>query len=89
MGSDTIDMLYVHPVVVGQGIGAQLCEALEKLAPARGATKLTADASDSALGFFEHRGFVPQRRNTVPHDGEWLASTTVEKPLSTTTGSKP
>jgi len=85
-GADAIDMLYVHPAVVGQGIGAQLCDALEKLAAARGATKLTADASDTALGFFEHRGFVPQRRNTVPRNDEWLANTTVEKPLNAAQG---
>ncbi len=81
-GADELDMLYVHPAVAGQGIGAQLCEALEKLAAARGAAKLTADASETALGFFEHRGFAAQRRNTVLRNGEWLANTTVEKPLS-------
>ena len=81
-GIDKIDMLYVHPAAAGQGIGAQLCEALEKLAAARGATKLAADASDTALGFFTHRGFVAQRRNSVPVEGEWLANTTVEKPLA-------
>ncbi len=86
-GSDVIDMLYVHPAVAGQGVGAQLCDALEKLAAARGATKLTADASDSALGFFTRRGFVPQRRNSVPRNDEWLTNTTVQKTLSATRGS--
>jgi putative acetyltransferase len=86
-GADTIDMLYIHPAVAGQGIGAQLCEALEKLAAARGAKKLAADASDTALGFFNHRGFVAQRRNTVPRNGEWLATTTVEKELSAASSS--
>src|SRR5260370_42587013 len=82
-GIDTIDMLYVHPAVAGQGIGAQLCEALEKLAAARGAAKLAADASDTALGFFEHRGFVPPRRNTVPRNGEWLPPTPAgERPVA-------
>ena len=80
-GADMIDMLYVHPAVAGQGIGAQLCDALEKLAAARGASKLSADASDTALGFFTRRGFVPQRRNSVPRDDEWLANTTVQKTL--------
>jgi putative acetyltransferase len=81
-GKDVIDMLYIHPAVAGQGVGAQLCDAIEKLAAARGATKLTADASDTALGFFTRRGFVPQRRNSVPRDDEWLANTTVQKTLS-------
>jgi putative acetyltransferase len=81
-GGDVIDMLYVHPAVAGRGIGAQLCDAIEKLAAARGAAKLTADASDTALGFFTRRGFVPQRRNSVSRNHEWLANTTVEKTLS-------
>jgi putative acetyltransferase len=81
-GSDVIDMLYVHPAVAGRGIGAQLCDAIEKLAAARGAAKLTADVSDTALGFFTRRGFVPQRRNSVSRNDEWLANTTVEKKLS-------
>ena len=87
-GMDEIDMIYVHPAVAGRGIGAQLCDALEKLAAARGAAKLAADASDTALGFFEHRGFVAQRRNTVPRNGEWFATTPVHKPLSAAKGSK-
>ena len=80
-GADVIDMLYVHPAVAGRGIEAQLCDALEKIAAARGATKLAADASDTALGFFTRRGFVPQQRNSVPRDEEWLANTTVQKTL--------
>jgi putative acetyltransferase len=88
-GNDVVDMLYVHPAVAGQGIGAQLCDALEKLAAARGATSLTADASDTALGFFERRGFVPQRRNSVVRDDEWLANTTVQKSLPARARSMP
>src|SRR5215469_10230885 len=88
-GTDVIDMLYVHPAVAGHGVGAQLCEALEKLAQARGATRLTADASDTALGFFQRRGFAPQRRNTVPRNDEWLTNTTVQKTLPAAKGSTP
>jgi putative acetyltransferase len=80
-GKDVIDMLYVHPAVAGQGVGAQLVDAMEKLASARGATKLSVDASDTALGFFERRGYVPQQRNSVARDDEWLANTTVQKTL--------
>jgi putative acetyltransferase len=88
-GNDVVDMLYVHPAVAGQGIGAQLCDALEKLAAARGATRLTADASDTALGFFERRGFVPQQRNSVVREDEWLANTTVQKSLPSQLRSAP
>jgi putative acetyltransferase len=81
-GADHLDLLYVHPAVAGQGIGAMLCDAVERLAAARGTARLTADASDTARGFFEHRGYVPQRRNTVSVGDEWLATTTMEKPLT-------
>ena len=76
-----LDLLYVHPEVAGQGIGALLCEAAEKLAKARGSKSLTVDASDSALGFFQKRGYVPRHRNTVPRGGVWLGNTTMEKNL--------
>ena len=56
--------------------------AKEKLAAGRGAKRLTADASDTSLGFYEHRGFIPIQRNTVRCNGEWFANTTVEKKLA-------
>ena len=76
-----IDMLYVHPAAAGQGAGAMLCDALERLAAARGSKELTVEASDTAVGFFERRGFAAQSRNTVLRAGEWLANTTMVKPL--------
>ena len=81
-GADQIDMLYVHPGAVGQGVGSMLCEALEKLAGGRGAKSLTVDASDNAQGFFLKRGYVPKQRNTVTVNGEWLANTTMQKTLA-------
>ncbi|HEY1310056.1 MAG TPA: GNAT family N-acetyltransferase [Pseudolabrys sp.] len=77
-----IDMLYVHPAAAGQGVGAMLADALEKLAGGRGADKLVVDASDSARGFFEKRGYVAQQRNTVSIGDEWLANTTLYKQLA-------
>jgi putative acetyltransferase len=81
-GADHVDMLYVHPAVARQGIATLLCDALEKLAATRGARWLTTDASDTARPFFERRGFVAERRNTVALNGEWLGSTTMRKPLT-------
>src|SRR5437899_1621026 len=78
-GADHIDMLYVHPSAVGQGVGAMLCDALEKLAGARGAKSLTVDVSDNAQDFLLKRGFVAKQRNTVIINGEWLANTTMQK----------
>jgi len=77
-----IDMLYMHPAAAGHGAGAMLCDALERLAAARGAKQLNVDASDSARGFFERRGFVAQSRNTVSLGDEWLANTTMVKRLA-------
>jgi putative acetyltransferase len=79
---DKIDMLYVHPAAVGQGVGAMLIDALERLAGSRGAAKLAVDASDTARGFFEKRGYVAQQRNTVLAGDEWLANTTLHKQLA-------
>ena len=83
-----IDMLYVHPAAAGQGAAAMLCDALEKLAAARGAKELTVDASDTARGFFERRGFVAKTRNTVALGGEWFANTTMVKPLTPAAATK-
>jgi putative acetyltransferase len=79
-----IDLLYVHPAAVRQGVAASLCDALEKLAGARGADKLTADVSDTAQPFFARRGYFAQRRNTVPLGDEWLGNTTMQKTLGAT-----
>ena len=84
-GADTVDMLYVHPAAAGQGAAAMLADAIEKLAASRGAAKLKVDASDSALGFFQKRGYVAKQRNSVAREGEWLATTSMEKQL----GGKP
>ncbi len=83
-GKDKIDMLYVHPAAVGQGVAAMLIDALEKLAGARGTVKLIVDASDSARGFFEKRGYIAQQRNTLSVGDEWLANTTLHKQLAAT-----
>jgi putative acetyltransferase len=77
-----IAMLYVHPAAAGRGAGAMLCDALEKLAAARGTKELSVDASDTARSFFERRGFVARTRNTVAVGGEWLANTTMVKRLA-------
>ncbi len=85
-GKDQVDLLYVHPEAVGQGVAATLCDALEKLAGARGATSLTVDASDNAAEFFAKRGYEAKQRNTVSLNGEWLANTTMQKSLGASGG---
>ena len=77
-----IDMLYVHPAAARQGVATILCDALEKLAAARGTTQLTVDASDTAAPLFQRRGYSAERRNTVVLGGEWLGTTSMRKDLS-------
>jgi putative acetyltransferase len=84
--NETIDLLYAHPAAAGQGAGTMLVDALEKLAAARGAKRLTADVSDTAQDFFKKRGFMGTQRNTVQLGGEWLANTTMDKALATGKG---
>jgi putative acetyltransferase len=86
-GNEQIDLLYVHPSAAGQGAGAMLLTAIEKLAAARGAKRLTVDASDTAEPFLRKRGFVPRQRNTVSLGEEWLPNTTMEKTLAQGSGS--
>jgi putative acetyltransferase len=76
-----IEMLYVHPGAAGMGVGGALIDALEKLAGARGTAELSVDASETALMFFEGRGYDAQRRNSVMRNGEWFANTTMKKAL--------
>ncbi len=81
-GVDQIDMLYVHPEAARRGVATVLCDALEKLAGARGAQQVSVDASDTAEPFFAQRGYSAWRRNTVEIDDVWLATTTMKKSLA-------
>ena len=57
--------------------------------PPAAAKELTVEASDTARGFFEHRGFVARTRNTISLAGEWLANTTMSKTLAPQKGNVP
>lgn len=80
-GADHFDMLYVHPAAAGMGVATTLADAIEKLAAARKADRLTVEASDTALPFFERRGYVAERRDTVLRAGEWIGRTIMSKSL--------
>jgi putative acetyltransferase len=80
-GKDEIDMLYVAPDFVRQGVASALLVAVEKLAHARGAQTLRVDAPDNAEAFFKARGYGAQRRNTVCLAGAFIGTTTLTKPL--------
>ena len=78
---EEIDMLFVDPEFARQGVGRALIEALTKLAQARGAKRLTTEASDVAKPLFERQGFAAQKRNLVRKGDQWLANTTMTKTL--------
>jgi putative acetyltransferase len=78
---EEIDMLFVDPEFARQGVGRALIEALTKLAQARGAKRLTTEASDVAKPLFERQGFAAQKRNIVRKGDQWLANTTMTKTL--------
>jgi putative acetyltransferase len=84
-GTDMIDMLFVHPAAARQGVASALVDALEKLAAARGAKRLSVEASDTAAPLFQRRGYTAERRNTVTIGGEWLGNTLMHKSLTPTT----
>ena len=81
-GADQIDMLFVDPEFAGRGAARALLEALTKLAQARGAKRLTVEASDVAKSLFERQGFAAQQRNLVRVGDQWLANTTMTKTLA-------
>ena len=74
-------MLFVDPEFARQGVGRALIEALTKLAQARGAKRLTTEASEVAKPLFERQGFTAQKRNLVRKGDQWLANTTMTKTL--------
>ena len=80
-GADVVDMLYVDPDHARQGVGAALCEALERLAGARGAKKISADASDAAEAFRPARLSGTAAQHGFLGD-EVLGNTTMTKTLA-------
>jgi putative acetyltransferase len=80
-GGEEIDMLFVDPEFARQGVGRTLVDALTRLAQARGARRLTTEASDVAKPLFEREGFTAQKRNLMRNGDQWLANTTMTKTL--------
>lgn len=79
--NSVLDMLYVHPWHARIGVATALVDAMEKIATARGGEAMTVEASDTAVPFFEDRGYVATSRNLVEMDDEWLSNTSMTKQL--------
>ena len=77
-----IDQLYVHPAVARTGVASALCDAIERLAAARGVPTLMTDASDTAKPLFEARSYQAEHRNAIETDGQYLGNTRMTKALA-------
>jgi len=74
------DMLYVHKDFQRMGIARALADALEaRGAAALGLTEIRTDASITARGFFETRGYAVQKQNAVASAGQLLTNYTMVK----------
>jgi N-acetylglutamate synthase-like GNAT family acetyltransferase len=57
LDNDRIEALFVHPQVMGQGLGRDLLAHLESLARERGVTALTLESTLNAADFYRSCGF--------------------------------
>ena len=76
-----IDLLYVAPAAAGLGAARLLLETVEALAPIRGASRLYAEASETARPVFERLGYSVVARRDFEVAGVPIHNWSVEKPL--------
>jgi len=76
-----LDRLYVHRDHQGRGVATALADALEAEAARHGAAEVTADASITALPFFERRGYETVARQEKDLRGVRFINYRVRKPL--------
>jgi putative acetyltransferase len=76
-----IATLYVHHRCQTQGIASRLLSDMETRARALGARQLTAEASLTAYGFFQRRGFKLVRAQDVVLNGVGLRNFIMERVL--------
>lgn len=76
-----LDLAYVLPEAMGQGVAAALYAVLESRARASGLARLTTEASHLAEPFFARQGWRVLRRQTVERHGVMLSNAVMEKAL--------
>jgi putative acetyltransferase len=76
-----VAMLYVHPSIVGQGLGGRLYDVAEARARFLGLRRLFTEASYVARPLFAARGFRVVRENRVDRRGVMLTNFSMEKDL--------
>ncbi|KAA8614033.1 GNAT family N-acetyltransferase [Salipiger aestuarii] len=76
-----IDLAFVRPAFAGHGIGAELLEALTRIARAGGARAMTSSVSRAARPFFERHGFKVIAEVSIVRRGVALANFDMRKDL--------
>lgn len=77
-----IDCTFVDPLHAGQGIMDEIMTEVKREAVRLGLTRLFAEVSITARGFFERQGFVWKRDNVAVIDGIELANSIMEWEVS-------
>lgn len=77
-----IDLAYVAPDALGQGVGKALYDAILAEAIRRGIPRLHAEASHLARAFFERRGWSVVKAQTVTREGVAIPNFVMEKTLA-------
>ena len=76
-----IDCFYVHHARQGRQVGGALIQKLQREALRLGLSHLEVEASISARGFFQRKGFTTVRRQQVERRGEILINYLMEKSI--------
>ncbi len=77
-----IDLAFVSPDCMGQGVARLLYSAIEAEALTAGFDRLSTQASHQARRFFERQGWSVVRQQTVSPRGVVLTNFVMEKPLT-------
>jgi len=73
--------LFVHKDYQGRGVASQLLKEVEYAAKKRNIAILTTDASITAKKFFEGKGFIEIKKNSVELKGVFLTNFSMKKNL--------
>jgi putative acetyltransferase len=79
-----IDMLFCLPEALGRGIAGQLYETVERIARARGLSRMTAHASLLAQPFFAKRGWTIEKHEMHVRNGVGIPRAEMSKELHAT-----
>jgi putative acetyltransferase len=79
--ANEVDLLYSHRDFQRKGIGSEILDQLETYANSRGYEELTAEASMTALGFFQSKGYLLEKKQCKHVNGVEFINFLVKKSL--------